>query len=324
MKLSFIFQSDPLSEDHMIGYLPQYDKPYWVGGCDIPDGCEFKTANSIDIRGTKEGMKIRDLDLSVIVKAGLRRAGYEDVEELRDLADEKLLEIRNMNKESIRIIRKTLKEISSLKEENESSVNDNSSPDVNLDLAVQKAGEKNSAAIAEEDIKENELRILVQRGILTEDECQKCISVINDLKDSSKNIPSEPTAPKRIRKVVFEDNRIKLTYKGIGKNTNLLFGDGIRIIFTIKNKTSHDISVSANDIMINEIVVETSCYIAAKVPANKSIVDYVFLYYSKLNDCDVYCIGDIVNVTFDLKYSLTDLDHEYEASEVTLDPYDVS
>ena len=43
-------------------------------------------------------MKIRDLDLSVIVKAGLRRAGYEDVEELRDLADEKLLEIRNMNK----------------------------------------------------------------------------------------------------------------------------------------------------------------------------------------------------------------------------------
>ena len=31
----FYFSDDPNEEEHYLGYLPQYDTPYWVGYCDI-------------------------------------------------------------------------------------------------------------------------------------------------------------------------------------------------------------------------------------------------------------------------------------------------
>jgi hypothetical protein len=43
----FYFVDDPQKEEHYIGFLPQYEKPYWVGYCDIPDGCEFHTAEEL-------------------------------------------------------------------------------------------------------------------------------------------------------------------------------------------------------------------------------------------------------------------------------------
>ena len=43
----FYFKDDPAKEEHYLGYLPQYDKPYWVGYCDIPDGTEFFTAEEL-------------------------------------------------------------------------------------------------------------------------------------------------------------------------------------------------------------------------------------------------------------------------------------
>ena len=56
----FYFRSDPLSEDHIIGYLPQYNKPYWVGGCDIPDGCEFKTAKEMFEANIFDGRSLKE------------------------------------------------------------------------------------------------------------------------------------------------------------------------------------------------------------------------------------------------------------------------
>ena len=40
----FYFSDDKDEREHYVGYLPQYEKPYWIGYCDIEDGCEFKTA----------------------------------------------------------------------------------------------------------------------------------------------------------------------------------------------------------------------------------------------------------------------------------------
>ena len=71
MKLSSFFSSDPLSEDHMIGYLPQYDKPYWVGDCDIPDGCEFKTAKEMFEANIFDGRSLKERwDDVVLVNIG--------------------------------------------------------------------------------------------------------------------------------------------------------------------------------------------------------------------------------------------------------------
>lgn len=41
---SFYFIDDPEQKEHMIGCIRKCDRPYWIGYCDIPDGCEFYTA----------------------------------------------------------------------------------------------------------------------------------------------------------------------------------------------------------------------------------------------------------------------------------------
>lgn len=43
----FYFADDPQESEHYIGFLPEYDKPYWVGYCDIPNGCEYYTAKEL-------------------------------------------------------------------------------------------------------------------------------------------------------------------------------------------------------------------------------------------------------------------------------------
>lgn len=43
----FYFKGESEKDAHMLGYLPQYDKPYWVGYCDIIDGCEFNSAEEL-------------------------------------------------------------------------------------------------------------------------------------------------------------------------------------------------------------------------------------------------------------------------------------
>lgn len=43
----FYFDDDPDKIEHMIGCLRKYDNPYWVGECDIPNGCEYRTASEL-------------------------------------------------------------------------------------------------------------------------------------------------------------------------------------------------------------------------------------------------------------------------------------
>ena len=43
----FYFSDDPIEEEHYLGYLPEYEKPYWAGYCDVEGGCEFKTASEL-------------------------------------------------------------------------------------------------------------------------------------------------------------------------------------------------------------------------------------------------------------------------------------
>ena len=43
----FYFTDDEDEIERYLGFLPPYDKPYWVGYCDIPDGTEFHTAEEL-------------------------------------------------------------------------------------------------------------------------------------------------------------------------------------------------------------------------------------------------------------------------------------
>lgn len=57
---AFYFSDDPKEEVHYIGYLPQYEEPYWVGYCDIENGCEFLTAEELFTAKIFNGKSIKD------------------------------------------------------------------------------------------------------------------------------------------------------------------------------------------------------------------------------------------------------------------------
>lgn len=56
----FYFKSDKNEEEHYIGFIPQYDEPYWAGYCDIPDGCSFMTAEELFNAKIYDGKSIKD------------------------------------------------------------------------------------------------------------------------------------------------------------------------------------------------------------------------------------------------------------------------
>lgn len=55
----FYFVDDPQKSEHYIGFLPEYEKPYWVGYCDIPDGCEYYSAEELVEAKIFDGKSLR-------------------------------------------------------------------------------------------------------------------------------------------------------------------------------------------------------------------------------------------------------------------------
>lgn len=56
----FYFDDDMNKEEHYLGCLRQFEKPYWAGYCDIPDGCEFSTAYELLNAPIYNGRSIKD------------------------------------------------------------------------------------------------------------------------------------------------------------------------------------------------------------------------------------------------------------------------
>lgn len=57
---AFYFSDDPEELEHFIGYLPQYEKPYWIGLCDIENGCDFLTAEELFNAKVFDGKSLKD------------------------------------------------------------------------------------------------------------------------------------------------------------------------------------------------------------------------------------------------------------------------
>lgn len=56
----FYFDDDKEQQEHYIGYIPTYDKPYWAGYCDIDNGTEFKTADELFNAKIYNGKSIKE------------------------------------------------------------------------------------------------------------------------------------------------------------------------------------------------------------------------------------------------------------------------
>jgi len=56
----FYFSDDLKEDEHYIGYQTEYEKPYWVGYCDVPDGCEFDTAEELVEAKVFDGKSLKE------------------------------------------------------------------------------------------------------------------------------------------------------------------------------------------------------------------------------------------------------------------------
>lgn len=57
---NFFFIDDPNEYDHYLGYIPQHEKPYWIGYCDVPDGCDFFTAEELVNAKVFDGKSLKE------------------------------------------------------------------------------------------------------------------------------------------------------------------------------------------------------------------------------------------------------------------------
>ena len=164
------------------------------------------------------------------------------------------------------------------------------------------------------------LKLLAQNGILTNEECEKCIDIISggtSIATSGRNSVSP------ISDVDYEDDKIAVLFKGISRISNLFLGDGYEFNYIVQNKTSHKMRVSATEVTVNGFVVSNDELINSEAAPNKKTIDGICLYDKKMNGCDVYCIDDIEEFEFRIKYEMEDTDYEYESELVSVEPYEV-
>ena len=57
---AFYFKDDINQVERYIGCFSKKDKPYWAGYCDIPNGCEFETAEELFNAKIYDGKSIKD------------------------------------------------------------------------------------------------------------------------------------------------------------------------------------------------------------------------------------------------------------------------
>ncbi|SFC70143.1 hypothetical protein SAMN02910406_02210 [Ruminococcus albus] len=58
-RLHFIFD-DPDEQERYLGWIGGQEKPYWVGYCDIPDGCEYSSAEEMFTAKIFDGRSLKE------------------------------------------------------------------------------------------------------------------------------------------------------------------------------------------------------------------------------------------------------------------------
>lgn len=74
----FYFNTDVEKKIHYIGCLYNFDNPYWVGYCDVIDGCDFATAQEMFEAKIFSGKSIKDRWKEVVIVGigGIRADDY--------------------------------------------------------------------------------------------------------------------------------------------------------------------------------------------------------------------------------------------------------
>ena len=123
----------------------------------------------------------------------------------------------------------------------------------------------------------------------------------------------------------YEDGNIRLKFKGHEETNNLFFGEGVGFKFLIENKTTNSYRISAKDVSVNGFVVSSSELITSKLGAFKKAIDEMYLFFNKnnLNDCDIYSIDDVEELSFVLEVEDETTNKSYDSEEVFIGLLDI-
>jgi len=73
----FYFADDPEEKERYLGYMPEQERPYWVGYCDLPGGCDFKSAVELVNAPIFDGKSLKDRWDNVII-CGIEGCSLDD------------------------------------------------------------------------------------------------------------------------------------------------------------------------------------------------------------------------------------------------------
>lgn len=175
--------------------------------------------------------------------------------------------------------------------------------------------------MADMNVKISGLKLLVKNGILSEEECERCIEAISG--SANEIVPTVTgTVVPASGEYDYEDSKIAIRFKGIQRISNMFFGDGYSFKYIILNKTPYEIRVNVTEVTVNGFVVSNRELLCSEAASNKKTIDVICLYDSKMQDCDVYDTDDIEEFEFKIQYEIEDIDYEYESSIVSVVPYE--
>lgn len=66
-EIFFYFSDDENESEHCFGYMNGYERPYWVGLCDIQGGCDFESAADLLNAPIYNGQSLKDRWQQVII-----------------------------------------------------------------------------------------------------------------------------------------------------------------------------------------------------------------------------------------------------------------
>jgi len=132
--------------------------------------------------------------------------------------------------------------------------------------------------------------------------------------------PPKPVIGHKYGDIVFENEDISVTYKGVYR-FNGLFAQGHRIRFFIENKTGQKLRISGKDIGVNGLVVKSEDLFNSEVAPHKKVIDTVLMPQSSLVAAGITKVTDMRELTIHFEYDNGHL--KRRTSEIALVPYEV-
>lgn len=140
-------------------------------------------------------------------------------------------------------------------------------------------------------------------------------SIITPIYTSIELVNSSPNTTRQ-NDCVYADRNINLIFKSYRDINNFFYGQGYTFKFLIENKTNTSYNISYKNIYVNELKVSSNENIE-QVDGMRKTIGEIHLYNLRdnLDDCDIYSINDIKQISFKVEVKNEDTDETYISNE---------